>query len=285
MTPPATAVRAGLARAGIELRHTFTSPQDLWQAFSPSLIALVAIAVTARSSMPGTDFSLGAQAMPSLVGASVAFGGLLALAATLAAEREDGTLLRAKAIPEAMVSYLLGKIIMVSGLVLIGAIVVLVPGMLIFDGLRLSGVGSWLTLLWVFCLGLAAILPIGAVAGSLLSSPRNASVIAVPLMGLIAISGIFYPITHFPTWLQAIAQSFPVYWMGLGMRSALLPAEMAAVEIGGSWRHLETVGVLGAWAIVGILVAPMILRRMARRESGSRLAARQEKAMQRGAKP
>ena len=45
----------------------------------------------------------------------------------------------------------------------------------------------------------------------------------LPMMGLIAISGIFYPITALPGWLQWIAQVFPVYWLGLGMRSALLP--------------------------------------------------------------
>jgi ABC-2 type transport system permease protein len=78
-----------------------------------------------------------------------------------------------------------------------------------------------------------------------------------------------------------IAQIFPYYWLGLGMRSALLPGEAAAVEIGGGWRHLETVGVLGAWAIAGLLIAPTVLRRMARRESGSTVAQRREKVLQR----
>ena len=62
---------------------------------------------------------------------------------------------------------------------------------------------------------------------------------------------------------------------------ALLPPEMAAVEIGGSWRHLETLGVLGLWAVVGLLVAPIVLRRMARRESGSDVERRRQKALQR----
>jgi ABC-2 type transport system permease protein len=77
-----------------------------------------------------------------------------------------------------------------------------------------------------------------------------------------------------------MAQVFPVYWLGLGMRSALLPSELAAVEIGGSWRHLETLGVLGVWAVAGLVVAPFILRRMARRESGSAVAARRDRALQ-----
>ena len=101
------------------------------------------------------------------------------------------------------------------------------------------------------------------------------------MMGLVATSGIFYPIGGFPGWLQWIAQVFPIYWLGLGMRSALLPESMVAAEIGGSWRHLETVGVLGLWAIVGLILAPIVLRRMARRESGSRVAERREQAMQR----
>ena len=65
------------------------------------------------------------------------------------------------------------------------------------------------------------------------------------------------------------------------MRSALLPDTAAAVEIGESWRHLETAAALGTWAALGLLVAPIVLRRMARRESGSRVAERRERTMQR----
>ena len=99
------------------------------------------------------------------------------------------------------------------------------------------------------------------------------------LAGLAVISGVFYPITHLPVFLQRIGQVFPMYWLGLGMRSALLPNAMTAVEIGHSWRHLATFGVLSAWAIAGLVLAPVVLRRMARRESGSNVAARREKVM------
>jgi ABC-2 type transport system permease protein len=44
---------------------------------------------------------------------------------------------------------------------------------------------------------------------------------------------------------------------------------------------VETVAVLGVWAVAGLVLAPVVLRRMARRESGSSVAARREKAMQR----
>jgi ABC-2 type transport system permease protein len=64
------------------------------------------------------------------------------------------------------------------------------------------------------------------------------------------------------------------------MRSAFLPEAAAALEIGGSWRTLETVLVLGAWAVVGLAVAPAVLRRMARRQSGSQVAAARDEAAQ-----
>ena len=78
-----------------------------------------------------------------------------------------------------------------------------------------------------------------------------------------------------------MGQAFPVYWLGLGMRSALLPDAAAAVEIGGSWRPLATAAVLGAWAVAGLVLAPVVLRRMAGRESGSRVAERREQALRR----
>jgi ABC-2 type transport system permease protein len=51
------------------------------------------------------------------------------------------------------------------------------------------------------------------------------------------------------------------------------------VEVSHSWRHLATFGVLSAWAVAGLVLAPAVLRRMARRQSGSNFAARRERAM------
>jgi ABC-2 type transport system permease protein len=278
---PVAAVGAGLGRGGIELRQSLTNAQDMWNYVFRPTVFLVVMYFLRGKTVPGTDFSLGAMSIPSVVGMQVAFGGLVVPAAVLIIEREDGTLLRAKATPNGMLGYLVGKIVRVSGMTLVTLAIILVPGMLLFDGLRLGSPGSWLTLAWVLLLGLVATMPIGAVLGSLFPGPRSMGLIMVPMMGLVATSGIFYHIGGFPVWLQGIAQVFPIYWLGLGMRSALLPGSMAAAEIGGSWRHLEIVGVLGLWAVVGLVLAPIVLRRMARRESGSRVAERREKAMQR----
>jgi ABC-2 type transport system permease protein len=81
-------------------------------------------------------------------------------------------------------------------------------------------------------------------------------------------------------WVQTVSQIFPMYWVGIGMRSAFLPDAAAVLEIGESWRTLQTVAVLGAWAVAGALITPGVLRRMARRQSGSTVEAAKEQALQ-----
>jgi ABC-2 type transport system permease protein len=65
------------------------------------------------------------------------------------------------------------------------------------------------------------------------------------------------------------------------MRSAFLPDSAVTAELGDSWRHLETLAVLGVWAVIGLGIAPMVLSRMARKESGSTMNARRRRALQR----
>ncbi|GAA4592172.1 ABC-2 type transport system permease protein [Actinoplanes octamycinicus] len=275
-----TPIVMGLRRGWIEIRHTFTTPIDLWAYLFPTVLLLGTVFFMRNSTVPGTSFSLGARTLPSVFGMGLVLGGLMTTAQQLIVDREDGTLLRAKAVPDGMRSYLTGKVVLVGGMTLVGFLLQLVPGLFLVDGLSIDA-GGWLTLLWLVPLGFLATLPLGAAIGSLFDDPRNMALVTLPLFGAIAISGIFYPITGFPGWLQGLAQVFPLYWLGLGMRSVFLPDALAAVEIGQSWRHLETFGVLTVWALIGMVLAPVLLRRMARRESGSAVAARRERALSR----
>ena len=136
-------------------------------------------------------------------------------------------------------------------------------------------------MLWVLVLGLLAAMPIGLVIGSLVPGVQKVgSWGMLPVMIMAGISGIFFPIQQLWGWVQVVAQVFPMYWLGLGMRSAFLPDEAAAAEIGGSWRTLETVAVLGAWAVAGAIVTPIVLRRMARRQTGSQVQAARDASLQ-----
>ncbi|GAA2640056.1 ABC transporter permease [Dactylosporangium fulvum] len=263
------AVGAGLERGWIEFRHRITSPWELWGELWPWVIALVVMYTLRGKTVPGTDFSLGAQAVPGILGVIVVYTGLLGLSLALTTEREDGTLLRMKAVPNGMLGYVVGKVVSRTGVTIACVILMLVPSVLVFDGLAVGRASTWVTFVWVLALGLLALVPLGAVIGAVSSGMQSIGLVSVPVMALLAISGIFYPITALPEWVQTIAQIFPVYWLGLGMRSALLPDALATAEIGDSWRHAETVGVLGAWAVLGFLIAPVVLRRMTRRATGT----------------
>lgn len=80
--------------------------------------------------------------------------------------------------------------------------------------------------------------------GSVSSSARAQGLLLPPILGMIAISGIFYPVTSLPVWLRWVSRVFPVYWLGL-------------------------------------VPAPVVLRRTVRRESGSGVARWREKSLQR----
>ncbi|MFI6527625.1 ABC transporter permease [Streptomyces uncialis] len=281
MNPGAAALRAGLHRGRIEFRQHMSDSQDIWGAVFPPAVSLVVMYILRDSTVPGTDASLGSHSVPGILAMNVVLTGLMGLAIALTTDREDSTLLRAKAVPNGVLGYLTGKVASRAAVTVASLFVVLIPASFLFGGLELGRVMSWVTLTWVLALGLIATLPIGAILGALFNGAQSLSVTTLVLMGLVAISGVFHPVDGFPGWLQLLAQVFPLYWLALGLRSALLPGELAAAEIGGSWRHAETVGVLGLWAVLGFLVAPVVLSRMARRESGSSVAARRAKAARR----
>ena len=277
-SPGLTSLRSGLAGGLIELRQAFSGAALAGQLLWPAA-TLIALIFFRHRELAGSSFTLGALMLPGTLGMFVAFGMML-MVQYLPADREDGTLLRARATPGGITGYLAGKLLTSSLSVLIYLAMIGVPGAFITGGLHLADI-SWARLAWVLLLGMAGTQLLGATLGALIPSPRSAGYVSFPLLGLTAVSGIFYPLTAMPGWLQGIAQAFPVYWLGLGMRSALLAPSAASVEIAGSWRTLQTAAALGAWVLAGLIIAPLVVRRMARRESGSRIAQRRDRALQR----
>lgn len=275
------AIRVGFSRGWIETKNQLAS----WDEMSFNTVFALGFAAVLffqrNSTVPGTDESLAATVLPSMLGMMAAWAGVLGIAGMLVVEREDGTLLRLKAAPQGMVGYLVGKIVMLSLTTVATLAIIVGAGLILVPELLSAGAAGWLMALGIVTLGFVATLPWGALIGSLVKNPQAAFGLSmVPLVGLAAISGIFYPITAMAGWVQGIAQAFPVYWLGHGMRAVLTP-DAEAAEIGGSWRVLEMLGVLGVWAVVGLLITLPILRRMARRESGSAMEERREAAMQR----
>jgi ABC-2 type transport system permease protein len=275
------AVRVGLRGGWIEFVQSLRSTQDQgWYLFT-ALGVLGYLWLRRNDEVEGTGLLAPSVSLPSILGALIAFGVIIGPAYALAMAREDGTLLRYKAIPHGLRGYFTGQLLTHSLGLVPQLLVILVPSFLLFDDVMAGGAGGWLTVAWVIPLGLLATMPLGIIIGALVPSTQKVGTWGMlPVLVLAGISGIFYPIQQLWGWVQVIAQVFPIYWLGLGMRSAFLPDSAASVEIAGSWRTPETALVLAAWAAIGLALTPIVLRRMSRRQSGAQVEAAREAALQ-----
>jgi ABC-2 type transport system permease protein len=283
VSPTNAMLRAAWERAWIEFRRGFTNTSDVGFYVVMSIVVFAILWVNRDNAVEGqVSLTYAAVALPSIIGGLIAFLAILGIAFSLATEKEDGTLLRAKSLPKGMPGYFLGQILRATLETIAGLAIAVVPPLLLIDGIF---VGDPLGLLWLpglLVLGLLATLPIGVVIGVMVRGVKAVNTWGgLPLFGLIWASGILVPTVALPQWAQVIGQVFPIYWLGLGTRAALLPAEAAALEIGGTWRPGLTVAILAGWAVIGAVVAVPLLRRMAERESGSVIEERRHRALQR----
>ncbi|GHH17770.1 ABC transporter permease [Streptomyces lanatus] len=276
-------LRAGLQRGGIELRHLLRNPKEMFGHLTNVVVALV-IAAYVSGDVPGTPTPMAHLVIAGFAAYLLFQIGLINLPQLLVTEREEGVLLRMRATPGGITAYLVAKCLLVVAMAAGTLALLLGATALLVDGPLPRGPGGWLTLLWVTTLGLLAVVPLGAAIGAVLPNPREAlALIMLPTMALLVTSGAVFPITALPVAVQQVAAVFPLKWMAQGLRSALLPDAARAAEVAGSWELPKVALVLTAWAVLGFLLAIPLLRRAARRESGSRMSARHRKAEQSGA--
>ncbi|MCA0144767.1 ABC transporter permease [Blastococcus sp. LR1] len=281
MTPTRHAIGLGLRRGWTEFVLSLRSAQDQGFYLFVAVGTLAFLWFNRDNELDGTGLMYPTYALPSILAGLVVFSVIIGPASTLAMEREDGTLLRHKAVPHGMQGYVTGQLVYHSlGLVPM-LVTILVPSLLLFDELMHRGAVGWLVLAGALVLGLLATLPLGMLIGAVVPSVSKLGTWGMlPVMLLTAISGIFFPIQALWAWVQVVAQIFPTYWIGLLMRSAFLPDAAATVELGDSWRTGTAVLVLTAWAVAGMLAMPRFLRRMARRQSGSQVQEARDAALQ-----
>jgi len=282
MNPRNHAVKVGLRRGWTLTRLGLRNPEDLLFYLVWGGGMAVYLIVNRNDEVGDTGLSFATVALPGVVAAMMVFGGIVGPAFSLVLEREDGTLLRAKSAPHGLIGYVTAQVVYQASSAIPTLVVLVVPTALAVDDVMHRGAYGWAMVALIVVLGLAATLPIGMVLGSLARKPSQVSTWGmVPVIGLTLFSGIFGPVTNHAGWVQGVVQAFPTYWMGHLMRWAFLPGAAKAIELGGEWRVLLALVVVAAWAVVGLVLAPVVLRRMARRESGSAVEARMAERMQR----
>jgi len=254
-------LRLGVARTRVELKQFFRSKDStIFMFLFPVLMLMIFATVFSRQGdvgpgIPGGPISFGQYFLPGMVATGVMLTSFQSLAIQIPVERDDGALKRLRGTPMPSASYFLGKV----GQVLVASVaqlaLLLVVARVLFAIPLPTAPGAWLTFLWVFVLGTACGSVLGVAFSSVPSSGRSASAVVVPIVLVLQfISGVYFMYSDLPTWLQRVAEVFPLKWMAQGMRSVFFPDAFKAIEVRNSWEHPMTVVVLASWLVLGLVV-------------------------------
>ncbi|MCD2441725.1 ABC transporter permease [Agromyces sp. SYSU K20354] len=277
----ANAVRAGIRRGITEHWISLRTPSET--AFMVIGLAIVGVVLWLnRDTEIAPGVAVASFIVPSILTIQLLFITCYGLATVVVTEREDGTLIRSRSLPNGLRAYSTGiltrtmcELIETIVLTIVIAAVIL-GGSLGVDGAGLAVIAGMLIL------GTIALTTFGFVIGTVFRNPRSVGGWGFLAVGALAlVSGLIQPLSTMPAWVQVIGQGSPLYWIGHAFRSAFLPEGAGAFELGGGWQLAIAFAVVGAWAVAGILLAPVLLRRVARRETGSAIEARRQAALQR----
>ena len=262
-----TALELGLRRAGIELRQYFRQRDAVVFTFTYPVIMMLIFGSIFKGDVTGTRVPYTQYFTAGIAATGTMSVGFQAVAIGIATDRTDKTLKRLRGLPMPRISYFLGKLFsaLFSGLV---QLAILLAVSAAFFHLHLpSTAGRWITLVWVFALGLATCATLGITLGGLAKDGRSANAVVLPpFLILQFISGVFFTYTQLSPVLRGVGAVFPLKWMCQGIRSVFLPDSFQAQEPAGSWEHGRIAIVLIAWIVGGLFVSLRTFRWQSKRE-------------------
>lgn len=208
---------------------------------------------------PGTSFVR--YFVAGMVAAGLLAASFQNLAIQIPIERDNGLLKRLRGTPMPKSAYFVGKVVLVLVISLIEIFLVLLLGVLFYDVTLPPDPQRWLVLIGVLVLSVAACTLLGIAFSSVPKTGSSAPAMVTPIaLVLQFISGVFVVFTTLPTWLQTVGAFFPLKWMTQGVRYALLPDKAKAAEVTGEWEVGRIFLVLGAWAVVGLVLCVTTFR-------------------------
>jgi ABC-2 type transport system permease protein len=248
--------RTAAARAAIEVEEFFRDRMAVSFIFVTPLIMVLLLSSIFRGAVEhGAGVTFQQVYATGFMGVSVLGTGFQTMAVSIATDRRTRALTRLRGLPMPPVAYFLGKVatVLVAGL---GQMVLLFGLGSVLCGLAVpTDPGRWLTFAWIYLLGAGACTMLGIAASSLIRGPGGGgAIVALPMMVLQFISGVFVVFSQLPKGIQQVASFFPLKWLCQGMRSVFLPNAYRYAEPAHSWEHGMTALVLGAWFVVGLVL-------------------------------
>lgn len=250
------------ARLMVELKEFLRSREQMIFIFAfPIIFLLLFGTIFGGQSLGDTGVSFAQYFLAGMIATGILNTGFQSLGIGLAIDRDEDNLKRIHGTPLPKSAFFAAKVAQVLFVSVVQIALLIVLGVLVYDvKLPVDG-GHWLTFLWVFLLGTAASTVWGIATSSLLRNGKAASAILTPVVLVLQFtSGVFVVFTQLPEWLQTFGSIFPLRWLAQGMRSVFLPEQFALAEAGGAWEHGLTAIMLGAWLVIGLVIAMKTFR-------------------------
>ncbi len=192
--------------------------------------------------------------VPGVAAMSIMQSGLFGVVFTLVAFKSRGILRRLKAAPVGPSHVLSGQVVTRLIVSLMSTFVLLIVGIIVLDVTIGENAMSWFNITVFAVLGGTLFIAMGlAISGWARSEDTAAPVANVISLPMMFLSGVFFPVTSMPDWVQSISKFLPLTYLADGLRAVALDG----AALSSQWP--EMVG-LAAWAAVMFIVATRLFR-------------------------
>lgn len=249
-------------RVAVELRAFFRNKTFLIFTLAlPILILVVFGAVFIGGSFLPEDSNTRDIFIPGIIAIGVMSTCFQSLALSVTIDRESGLIRRLASSPMPKLAYFVGVIVKAIVTTLLATIILVGLAMILFGFQLPADAGRWLTFGWVIALGVASCSLLGIAYTAIIPNARSAAAVVTPPFILLQfISGIFFPMSMLPGFIQVIGQIFPLAWMAKGLRYVFLPDELAAMEPTGQWELPLVAMVLIGWTVLSAVITVLTFR-------------------------
>jgi ABC-2 type transport system permease protein len=157
---------------------------------------------------------------PGFMALTVVFGALSGVGFAISREREQGTMDGLLVSPVTRRAVIFGKVLSQTVRGLIQAFLILGLSMLLF-GVRIYG--SPLLMVLTMVLGVASFVGVGIILTAFAPEQETAQMMVILLQfPMMFLSGIIFPVSSLPGWMQWIGKSMPLYYAADALRKVVI---------------------------------------------------------------
>jgi ABC-2 type transport system permease protein len=191
---------------------------------------------------------------PGFMALTVVFGALSGVGFAISREREQGTMDGLLVAPIPSTSVIAGKIISQTVRGMIQGFLILGLAMAVF-GVRIYG--NPIIMVVVMLLGVASFVGVGIILTSIAPEQETAQMLVILLQfPMMFLSGIIFPISQLPGWMQWVGKAMPLYYAADALRKVMI-LNVGFDVIGGDLAILVVYSIFTMFAAVPVFKRAM----------------------------